>query len=174
MRTGLRLGPLSTPSSLPSLLPRSGRVPCVGPFFSCFFFVVHFLPPSFLPFISSSPRLLHQSPPCVPAEDHTGSRIPAQLMTNLNMEPLNLPLPPPQSPPTPATTSTTPASPTPTPTHTFQLFLPPLKTSQRFFLLFFYFFLIPLQSPSTSPPPGGRISPGSSHVLLSSAARLLL
>lgn len=51
--------------------------------------------PSFPPFISLSHRFLYQSPPRVSAtasaEDHTVFRVPPQLMTNSNMEPLNLP-----------------------------------------------------------------------------------
>lgn len=135
-----------------------------------FFFVVRFLPLSFLPCRTSSPRLLHQSPPCVSAEDHTVSHIPAQLMTNLNMEPLNLL--PTLPPPTTTSTTTQPCLPrlshTHTHTHTSIIFASFEDQSA-----FFYLFPIPLWSLSTSPP-GGWISQGSSHVLLTSAAWRLL
>lgn len=80
--------------------------------------------------------------PCVSAKDHTVFHIPPQLMTNSNTEPLHLP-PPPQ-PPLPLT-------------HTpFQLFLPPLKTSQHFFIC------SPSSSVSTSLLPV-EISPKAHH-----------
>lgn len=125
------LNSLSFSFSPPPCFSRSNNVPSTLLCFRCS------LPPhptpslSFFhifitPFpLSISPRVSAR----VSAEDHTVFHITPQLMTNSNMEPLNLPPPPHPTPPVNTHSHSL------THTHTpFQLFLPPLKTSQHFFI----------------------------------------
>lgn len=129
---------LFSPFFLLSLLRVSAGPTMFPPLYDVF---CHALPPppphpdSFHIFITPFPLSIS---PCVSArvstEDHTVSHIPAQLMTNWNMELLNLPpAPAKRGHLTPPLLHTNPD----THTHThipFQLFLPPLKTSQHFFI----------------------------------------
>lgn len=159
------LNSLSFSFSPPPCFSRSNNVPSTLLCFRCS------LPPhptpslSFFhifitPFpLSISPRVSAR----VSAEDHTVFHIPPQLMTNSNMEPLNLPPPPHPTPPVNTHSHSL------THTHHFNYFCLLWRQVSIFLSI-----PLRLQSLSTSLPPSGYISQGSSHVLLTSAAWLLL
>lgn len=149
-------------SSLPSLLPRSGRVPCVGSFF--LFFFCRPLPPSLFPpfHIFITPPAASISPLCAGRGPHRVSHsrsINDQLEHGATQSPP--PPHPPQPPPPPAPPLPLPHPHPHTLTHTFQLFLPPLKTSQRFFFFFFISSSFPFSLPLPLPPVDG--SPQAHH-----------
>lgn len=147
---------VSDRSQLRPLFLPSSHVPAVFPAWVLFFlfFFCRPLPPSLLPpfHIFITPPAASISPLCAGRGPHRVSHsrsINDQLEHGATQSP-----PPPPNPPRP------PAPPLPLPhphphtfTHTFQLFLPPLKTSQRFFLLFFISSSFPFSLPLPLPPP---------------------